>query len=136
MKLIDVIGEFGHRRAPRSGDRLVDALIAELGPGGAIGSVSGLVGRFTHGGFGRQANSWVGTGPNEAITPADVEAAVGRRLVDDLSRRTALPRAEVRDGLARIIPALVDSASPKGCLPTGNVARSMKGVDFASILTR
>src|ERR1700752_1052699 len=60
---------------------LLGQLKSSLGGAGAGGVVSGglteIVDRFKKSGQGETAASWVGTGPNKQLTPAELERAVG-----------------------------------------------------------
>lgn len=42
-----------------------------------MGGISGVLDMFRQRGLGRQADSWVGTGPNEAISGEDVQNVFG-----------------------------------------------------------
>ena len=68
-------------------------------------------------GLGNVASSWVGTGPNLAITPAQVEQALGADHLQQLSTDTGVPAEQLRNGLATILPALVNHATPNGTVP-------------------
>ena len=85
MGLMDVLGGLTGSKAPKSGDPLMDALLPMLRKGGAIGSLGGLLGKFTSAGLGGQANSWIGTGDNEPLSPDDVEQALGASEVDRIA---------------------------------------------------
>jgi uncharacterized protein YidB (DUF937 family) len=53
-----------------------------------------------------------------------VSDALGRDVVDELSRRTGLSRDQVVEELARMLPSTVDRLTPEGRLPTqGEMAR-------------
>ena len=56
----------------------------------------------------------------------------GNALMDSLL--PMLLKGGAIGGLADLIPGLVDQLSPGGSLPTGNIAKSMKGFDYKSIL--
>jgi uncharacterized protein YidB (DUF937 family) len=136
MGLMDMsVGLMG-RKAPKSGDPLMDALLSLLQKGGALGGLGGLIGKFTSAGLGGKANSWVGSGENEALDPDEVEQALGADQLDKIASDAAMSRDEAKGGLASIIPGLVDKASPGGSLPTGDIAKSLRGLDFGSILGR
>ncbi len=124
------------RKAPKSGNPLMDALLSLLLKGGAMGGLGGLVGKFTSAGLGGKANSWVGSGENEALAPDEVEQALGIDQLDKIASDAGISRDEAKGGLARMIPGLVDKASLRGSLPTGDIAKSLKGLDFGSILGR
>jgi len=131
---MDMLGGLMGRRMPKTGNALMDALLPMLLKGGAIGSLGGLLGKFTSAGLGGKANSWVGTGDNEALEPDEVEQALGREEVDRIANEAGVSREEAKGGLASMIPGLVDKVSPGGSLPTGNLAKMAKGLDFGSIL--
>jgi uncharacterized protein YidB (DUF937 family) len=134
MGLMDIVGGLLGRKAPKSGNALLDSLMPMLLKGGAIGGLGGLLGKFTGAGLGNKANSWVGTGANEPLDPDEVEQALGADQVDRIARDAGVSRDEAKSGLAGMIPGLVDKMSPGGNLPTGNIAKSLKGFDFGSIL--
>ena len=131
----DVLGGLTGSKAPKSGDPLMDALLPMLRKGGAIGSLGGLLGKFTSAGLGGQANSWVGTGDNEPLSPDDIDQALGASEVDRIADAAGSTRDEAKNGLASMIPGLVDKVSPGGSLPTGDLATVMKGFDFGPILS-
>ena len=61
----------------------------DLSPGGVLGGLGGLLESFTRGGQGDIISSWIGTGVNKAITPAQLGDALGAETLDQLSRQTA-----------------------------------------------
>jgi uncharacterized protein YidB (DUF937 family) len=90
-------------------------LLASLGGAGALGA---LVDRFRQKGLGAQAGSWVGTGQNQPIAPADVGHALGENTLQELEARTGLPRDQLLQELAHELPQAVNAATPSGRLPT------------------
>lgn len=134
MGLMDMLGGLMGRKAPKSGNPLMDALLPMLLKGGAMGGLGGLLGKFTSAGLGGKANSWVGSGENEALDPDDVEQALGSEQLDKIAHEAGVSREDAKGGLASMIPGLVDKASPGGSLPTGNIVKSLKSLDFGSIL--
>ena len=102
---------------------LLGQLKSSLGGAGAGGVLSGglaeIVDRFKKSGQGETAESWVGTGPNKQVTPAQLEHAIGPEVLDTLSKQTGLPRDELLARLSRELPAAVDwNRTPHGRLPT------------------
>jgi uncharacterized protein YidB (DUF937 family) len=95
--------------------------------GGAAGSIltgglGELVKKFQQTGQGQIAQSWVGTGPNPAVSPSDLEKAVGADTLDTLSRHTGMPRDQLLAELATQLPKAVDSLTPEGRLPNEHEA--------------
>ena len=101
---------------------LLDQLRKSLGGVGAGGVLSGglgeLVDRFKQSGQGETAESWVGTGPNNPLTPPQLEQAIGPEVLDTLSKHTGLTREELLSRLSRELPDAVDKYTPNGRLPT------------------
>ena len=62
-------------------------------------------------------DSWVKTGPNKPITPAQLEQAIGPDVLDTLTKQTGLSREELLARLARELPDAVDKYTPQGRLP-------------------
>jgi uncharacterized protein YidB (DUF937 family) len=104
------------------GDILKGPLGGLLG-GAAAGSViSGGLGdllkQFQQGGHGDAANSWVGKGPNKAISPGDIGSALGADQIDSIASQSGLSRDDLLKGLSQYLPQVVDHLTPDGRLPT------------------
>jgi uncharacterized protein YidB (DUF937 family) len=87
-------------------------------PGGLFGGLNDLVQKFQAAGHGDAVNSWVGTGSNTPIQPAQVGSALGQQTISDLARQSGLSEQELLSQLALVLPGLVDKLSPNGRLPT------------------
>ena len=95
--------------------------------GASVGSVlSGglrdLVERFKQNGQGQAADSWVKSGPNQPLEPAQLEQAIGPEVLNMLSQQTGLAREELLSRLTRELPSAVDKFTPEGRLPTDDEA--------------
>jgi len=88
-------------------------------PGGILsGGLGELIDRFKQSGHARTAESWVATGPNQPVTPPQLEQAIGPEVLESLTRQTGLSRQEVLARLSRELPDAVDKYTPQGRLPT------------------
>jgi uncharacterized protein YidB (DUF937 family) len=83
------------------------------------GSVQGIVNEFEKNGLGPTVRSWVGTGPNDAVSPADVHRVLGSDLLQQLSAKSGLPVQELAEKLAQVLPQAVDRLTPDGTIPKG-----------------
>jgi uncharacterized protein YidB (DUF937 family) len=101
---------------------LLSDLRNSLGGTSAGGMLSGglgeLVDRFKQSGQSETVDSWVKTGPNKPVTPAQLEQAIGPDILDTLTKQTGLSREELLARLARELPDAVDKYTPQGRLPT------------------
>jgi uncharacterized protein YidB (DUF937 family) len=82
------------------------------------GGLGGLIRDLQNSGHGQTAESWVGRGPNQEISPNDLGAALGADTLDALTRQTGLQRDELLEGLSQNLPGLIDQLTPNGRLPT------------------
>ncbi|MGJ4941392.1 YidB family protein [Bradyrhizobium sp. HKCCYLS1011] len=111
-----------------SGGGLGSILAGGLGgllAGGAAGNVlSGGLGdlmkQLQQSGQGDAANSWVGKGPNQAISPNDLANALGADQLDQLTTQSGMSRDDLLNGLSQYLPKVVDHLTPEGRLPTEN----------------
>jgi uncharacterized protein YidB (DUF937 family) len=99
-------------------------LLGSLGGAGALGA---LVNRFQQKGFGAQAGSWVGNGPNQPIAPHQVGDVLGDGALQELEARTGLPRDELLQELARELPQAISAATPNGRLPQDHELQQQLG---------
>jgi uncharacterized protein YidB (DUF937 family) len=115
-------GLFGGQSAgaPSGG---MGGLLGGLLGGGAAGSVlssglGNLLKDFQSTGNGQVAQSWIGTGRNEEISPEALEKAIGNDTLSKLMAQSGLSRTELLEGLREHLPNLVDKLTPEGRLPT------------------
>ncbi len=114
---------------------LLKALLPMIMGGGAFGGLGGLIGKLTSGGLGQKANSWVGTGPNEAVAPDELEAALGTDTIAKVAADAGVSHDEAKSGLATMLPKLVDHVTPGGQVPdAGALSGMLKNLDLGKIL--
>jgi uncharacterized protein YidB (DUF937 family) len=92
-----------------------------LGAGAAGGLLSGLGGllRNLHNqeGLGPKVDSWVRPGPNQPVSPQELEPAFDPEELDQAAQRAGTDRGAVLDELSRMLPQAVDRMTPQGHLP-------------------
>jgi uncharacterized protein YidB (DUF937 family) len=81
------------------------------------GGLQGIVGEFEKNGLGATVQSWIGTGPNQAITPDEVHKVLGSDLLRQLSEKSGLPVEDLKQKLAQVLPQAVDKLTPTGAIP-------------------
>jgi uncharacterized protein YidB (DUF937 family) len=104
--------------------------LAGLGMGGAAAGLGGAAGggdmmaglsemfeRFSGPEHQAKAQSWVGTGPNEALAPDEVEQVLDADTIAALLEKTGLSRGDLMSRLSQILPEAVDTVTPGGTMP-------------------
>ncbi len=81
------------------------------------GGISGLVDKFTQSGLGDVAASWIGTGENKPVTPAQLVEALGQDKVDELAKEAGIPEDKGAEVLSQVLPTVVDKMTPDGEIP-------------------
>jgi uncharacterized protein YidB (DUF937 family) len=81
------------------------------------GGLQGVVSEFERNGFGPTVQSWVGTGPNQAIAPDGINRVLGSDLLQQLAAKTGLSVQDLTQRLAQVLPDVVDKLTPNGVLP-------------------
>ena len=81
------------------------------------GGLQGVVNEFERNGLGATVRSWVGTGPNQPISPADVQRALGPYLLQQLSAKSGLSVEDLAQKLSQVLPQAVDRLTPDGTIP-------------------
>jgi len=81
------------------------------------GGLQGLVKQFEEQGLGATARSWIGTGPNQSISPDQVHQVLGADTVKELSAKFGLSPDDLTKKLSSVLPQAVDHLTPEGVLP-------------------
>ena len=106
---------------------LLDGLIGGIVGGGMAtavnqilekhGGLQGVVNEFERKGFGPTVQSWVSTGPNQAITSDHLNSVLGDDLLQQLAAKTGMSLPELTQKLAQVLPQAVDKLTPDGVIP-------------------
>jgi len=81
------------------------------------GGLQGVVSEFEKNGLGATVKSWVGTGPNQPISPDEVRKVLGPDLLQQLSEKSGLSVQDLTQKLAHVLPQAVDKLTPDGAIP-------------------
>jgi uncharacterized protein YidB (DUF937 family) len=136
-RLREMIGDAHRGRTERTRD-----LTGSTGSGGLmeeIGQIFGsgdagrnvseglrdLVDRFRSTGQGAKADSWVSMEANRDLQPDELETAIGRDTINELSQKTGLSREEILKRLTAALPETVDRLTPDGRLPSEIEAQNL-----------
>lgn len=128
-----VKGFSGNTPAPASGPAAArGGGLGDILQGGLGGAGSGGLGGMLSGGLGdllkqfQGANksdvtdSWVGTGENKQIAPADLSKVLTSEQIEFLMQRTGLSQDELLAGLSEQLPKAVNELTPQGRIPTAD----------------
>jgi uncharacterized protein YidB (DUF937 family) len=81
------------------------------------GGVQGIVNQFERQGLGSTVRSWVSTGPNQPISPDQIQDALGSDTLADIAAKAGISVPELREKLAHLLPQAVDKLTPQGVIP-------------------
>lgn len=81
------------------------------------GGIGGVVSQLSASGLGEQAKSWVGTGANLPVTPAQIQHVIGSGGLAELGAKFGVAPETISELLAQHLPKIIDDATPSGKLP-------------------
>lgn len=87
------------------------------------GGLSGLLGKLSNHGMGSQAQSWVNIDQdNDGIDAGDIQQLFGAEEIDAACQQTGASQDEVCQGIAELLPQVVNGLTPQGDLQTESAA--------------
>ena len=81
------------------------------------GGVDGLLAKLRAGGLGNHVDSWVSTGPNQPVEPAQLGAALGPDTVNQLAAKSGVSIEKLLPMLAAFLPMIISHLTPTGQAP-------------------
>ena len=81
------------------------------------GGVDGLLAKLRAGGLGEHVDSWVSTGENKPVEPAQLGAALGPDTVNQLAATTGISIQSLLPMLAAFLPIIISHLTPNGTAP-------------------
>ena len=88
-----------------------------MGMGGMAGGLGGLLASFQQAGLGHIAQSWVGNGPNQPVSPEQLHSVLGQDQVQNMASQANMPQQDFLSQLSQHLPNAVNGMTPNGRLP-------------------
>ncbi len=79
--------------------------------------------------LGDALNSWIGGGPNQSVSAADISRVFGDGQLQQLADSAGVSQGEAAEHLSSLLPELVNKLTPDGQAPQGDL-------DIGSLLAR
>ena len=92
-------------------------LLMALQPLQQNGGLQGILAKLQQAGYGQQAQSWIGTGPNLPIDPRILQQVLGQGQLGQIAQQLGITREQASDGVAQMLPQVVDQMTPAGQIP-------------------
>jgi uncharacterized protein YidB (DUF937 family) len=81
------------------------------------GGLAGLISSFEQAGLGHVAQSWVSTGPNQPVSPQQLQSVFGGDQVQAMASQSGMAPQDFLTQLSQHLPNAVDGLTPHGRLP-------------------
>ncbi len=117
MGLLDNLISTAEQHAGINADQHQNLLQSAMEMLGNREGITNLQNQAQSQGLGHIVESWIGTGANQPIAPEQVQGILGQDTLNQLAARAGIPPAIASAALSRILPMLVDKATPNGQLP-------------------
>ena len=85
--------------------------------GGLGGGLGGLVSQFEQAGLGHVAQSWVGNGQNQPVSPQQLQSVFGDNQVQSMASQAGMQPQDFLSQLSQHLPQAVNGMTPNGRLP-------------------
>lgn len=112
---------------PSDAGRLLPALLEQMRsyPGGIAGFLSAL----RRSGLEEAVSSWLGAGPNRAVSSDELRQAMSPDMLQAIVRESGEGESGVLQGLTTLLPLVIDKLSPDGILRDGELdANELNGM--------
>ena len=81
------------------------------------GGLGGLMSQFEQAGLGHIAQSWTGNGPNQPVSPDQLQSVFGQNQVQTMASQAGMQPHDFLSQLAQHLPNAVDQMTPNGQYP-------------------
>jgi uncharacterized protein YidB (DUF937 family) len=88
------------------------------GSGGGLGGLGGLLSQFENAGLSHVAQSWIGTGPNQQISPQQLQQVFGEDRINGMAQQSGMQPHDLLTQLSQHLPSIIDQLTPGGQLPS------------------
>jgi uncharacterized protein YidB (DUF937 family) len=129
----DALGSASGMQGQQSGTNPLGSILASLGGGNQQqtgnllaaamsmlqqnGGLGGVLGMFQRSGLGAQADSWVGTGANMAVSGDQLQQVFGGSTLGNIASQLGMQQGHANSAMAQILPELINQLTPGGQVP-------------------
>lgn len=115
-----------------SNPQLLQIITGLLSNTGAQGGLGALIGKFQQAGLGDAMNSWIGTGPNQAVSPDQMSHALGSDTISQIAAQLGLSPDQAADQMSQLLPEVINQVTPDGQVPDGGLGNATDLMDMLS----
>jgi uncharacterized protein YidB (DUF937 family) len=84
---------------------------------GMEGGLGGLLSSFQQAGLGHIAQSWVGNGANQSVSPQQLQTVFGEDQIQTMAGQAGMGSQDFLSQLSQHLPNVVNGMTPNGQLP-------------------
>lgn len=84
---------------------------------GMAGGLGGLLSQFQQAGLGHIAQSWIGNGANQPVSPDQLQSVFGQQQTQAMADQAGMSQGDFLSQLSQHLPRAVDGMTPNGQLP-------------------
>jgi len=106
-----------------SNPQLLQVITGMLSNAGGEG-LGGLIGKFQQAGLGDAIASWIGSGPNQQVSPDQMSNALGEGTLNQIAAQLGLSPDAAAGQLSEVLPKVIDHLTPDGQIPAGGLGNS------------
>ena len=92
------------------------------------GGIGGILQKFEGAGLGGAAQSWLGGGQNQPVSPDQVQGVLGPNAVGQVAGQLGVPPDQAAGHVAQLLPLIMDHLSPNGQAPAGGGMGELEGL--------
>jgi uncharacterized protein YidB (DUF937 family) len=92
------------------------------------GGFPALLQQLQASGLADQVASWVGTGPNQPVSGAQIQDALGEAQIGQIAEQAGIDPEQASSGLAGLLPGIIDQLTPGGAVPHNDLL--MQGLNL------
>lgn len=107
-----------------SNPQLLQVITGMLSNTGGEAGLGGLIGKFQRAGLGDAVASWIGSGPNQPVSPDQVSDALGEGILGQIAAQLGLSPEAAAGQLSQVLPKVIDHLTPDGQVPAGGLGYS------------
>jgi len=99
-----------------------------------VGGLDGLGEKFNAAGLKDIFASWVSTGQNQPVQPAQMQQALGAEAIQDVATKMGLEVKTILPLLAQFLPQIIDKLTPNGSIEDSNPSADQLKKVLASVM--